>query len=154
MQVEVLRSQDPLRVAANEGQPSLEPENISDLAVQWRAAHSVAEAQERRLTAVLAAAAKLYPPATSEGEAREQAEAVDTALGVPALEEAANCAWRLCDQLAERLLALRPNTIEEAAVKYGVLMMLVRSENAPVDEPDRLHAFLDDLAHLAATTTH
>jgi hypothetical protein len=162
--IEAPPSQAPVPFERSDAQPSLERESITDLAVQWRNAYAIAEAQERRLTAVQLAAAKLHylgAPEAYDGEflfhaaqnADEnwwrQAEAIDASLGLCGLEEAANGAWRVVERLAERLLNLRPKDVQEAAIKFGILMTIIRANNYEIDEPDSLNRFLDDLAHLA-----
>jgi hypothetical protein len=143
-------------------------ESITALGAQWREAHAIAEAQEQRLEALEVAAAKLYGAgATEEGELDvspeavsdsrswlQRAQQVDVALGLPAQEESANCAWRLVDGIAEQLLGLQPTNVQEAAVKFGVLLMKLRAEFPEADESGRLGGFLEDLARLAEPSAH
>lgn len=169
IEIETPQPRDFLLSESNNARPSLEPESITDLAGQWRQAYAIAEAQERRLVAVQAAAAKLCSSGRPEGSDGEflphqtheahnswcrQAEAIDASLGLPALEQTANYAWVVADRVAERLLGLRPMNVQEAAVKFGVLMTIIQADNYEIDEPDRLHRFLEDLAQLAAAGSH
>lgn len=150
--------------AASEIAPAPAAASIAELAGQWRAAYAVAEAQERRLTAVEAAAASLYPgaePGLGAGELIHrvqrdgeswwrEVEAIDASLGLPALDAAANAAWGGVEQAAERLLALPPTTVKEAAIKFGILMTMLRAGEPELESLDRLHGFLEDLERLAA----
>lgn len=146
---------------------SLRPESIADLAAQWREAYAIAEAQEQRLTAVEAAAAHLYPGAQHDAASGElihqiqrerggwwrEAEAVDASLGLPALEAAANSAWAVVERVSERLLTLRPQTVQEAAVKFGILMTLLKSDHQAPEATDRLQDFMEDLEQLASAAS-
>jgi hypothetical protein len=151
--------------AGVESEPAeLETESIASLAAQWREARALAEAQEGRLGAVEAAAARLYPGAYPDGDTFElihevtrdsrgwsrESEAIEASLGLPALEASANCAWKVVDQLSDRLLALRPANAQEAALKYGILMTLLQADLPEDEAQTRLRAFLEDLEHLAA----
>jgi hypothetical protein len=132
-----------------------EQEGVAELAAQWRNARAVAEAQDRRRESLEIAAEKLCPMTELEGTVADlawcdRAEEVARQLGLTALEETADCAWRLVDQLGERLLAATPNDVQEAALKFGVLVTMLQANNYEVDEPGRLHGFLDDLTRLAA----
>ena len=61
----------------------------------------------------------------------------------------ANSAWEVVEQLSDRLLGLRPTDVAEAALKFGVLMTVLRGEAHDAEASERLHAFLEDLQQLA-----
>ena len=163
-QIEAMQLQDPVPSERSGAQPFVESETLADLAAQWRNAYVTAQAQEQRLTAVQHAAAKLHyldEPTGEEGEFLFQAaqkadaawwrraEAIDVSLGLYSQEEAANCAWGVVEQLAERLLRLRPKNVQEAAIKFGVLMTILKDDNYEIDQPEHLNGFLEDLTRLA-----
>ncbi len=141
----------------------LDADSIANLALQWRNAYAIADAQERRLSTLLDAAAHRYwdgqraaldpglgVPAdvANQNWARRADEASDS-LGVPAVERTANAAWVVVEDLAQRLLAAQPANVQEAAMKFGVLVSVIQANNYEGDTPELLNAFLEDLTRLA-----
>lgn len=136
---------------------------IGQLVADWRVAVIQAEAEDARLEAANAEARKLYSPAPPAGLygpfawARDQkaadfwwsqAAAIDSAFGIPGLEEAANRAWKVASDLAAQVLALRPATVTEAALKYEIILDRTSDGRGGIDDPAPLFAFRADLAHL------
>ena len=136
-----------------------ETDSIASLALQWRNAYSIADAQERRLTTLLDAAESLYwdgqraAPAANQNWARCADEASES-FGVPAVERAANAAWVVVEDLAQRLLAAQPSNVQEAAMKFGVLVSVIQANNYEADTPELLNGFLADLTRLADAGAH
>jgi hypothetical protein len=159
IQIETPPPHDPCRTAA-----SPETESIAALAVQWGNAYAIADAQERRLSSLLDAAADLHwekvapdgvlgPNAANQNWA-DCADAASDSFGVPTVERAANAAWVVVEDLAQRLLAAQPTSVQEAAMKFGVLVSVVQANNYEGDTPDLLNAFLEDLTRLADAGAH
>ncbi len=136
-----------------------EMDSIASLALHWRNAYSIADAQERRLSKLLDAAADLYwdgqraAPAANQNWARCADEASDS-FGVPAVERAANAAWVVVEDLAQRVLAAQPSNVQEAAMKFGVLVSVIQANNYEGDTPELLNGFLADLTRLADAGAH
>lgn len=147
---------------------SPEAESLVSLAQQWRKAYAVADAQEHRLDTLLDAAARIacgeegaaadgqtvHTAAAADRDWRLRADAVNDALGVPAVERAANGAWQAVEALAQRLLATPPANVQEAALKFGVLLSVIQANGYDGDTPERLNGFLEDLTRLAGPASN
>lgn len=147
--------------------PRRRAETITTLTAEWVEALKVANAEDDRLTVAETAASKLYPPmprgprswegrdvVTAELAAARtlweaQVRAIGSAFGVPALDQAANLAFKAAAQIAAKILAMRPTSAAEAALKFGVLLERCGDGRGGIDEPAPVRAFLDDLQHLA-----
>jgi hypothetical protein len=138
-------------------------DTIFDLAGRWREALAIAESQEQQLACAQASAASRCPGVHPEIGDRDlihvlerdrdswwrEVDALESSLGVPALETAANGAWGVVEQISERLLTLQPRDIKEAAIKFGILIAMLQTDHPELETSPRLRAFLDDLEHLA-----
>jgi hypothetical protein len=78
-----------------------------------------------------------------------QCAAISSAFGVPALDQTVNAAGRRAKDLAERIAAIRPETAQDAALKFAVLLSRYGDGHGGIDEPEPIIAFLGDLEHLA-----
>jgi hypothetical protein len=157
-------SASPGRGRPETARPATSNDGMAELATEWLAARTRAEAAEARFCAAAAEVQALYPPRPPGGlygphlylrdqEAADrwlrQTDAIDAGIGLPDIEEAANRAWGVVERIAKRILALRPSTAQEAAIKFGVLMTAVRDHKNRIDDPERVFAFMADLQHLA-----
>lgn len=137
---------------------------ITALAAEWLAAQALAATEEARLDAISSEAYKLYlphPPAGRYGpflwhrdqEAANnwwrQAEGVDALAGLPVAEKAWDHAVIAAQLIADKIVAIRPATVSEAALKYGVLIERYGDGQGGFDDPAPVRAFLADLEHLA-----
>jgi hypothetical protein len=150
--------------------PAMSPlgaQTITTLTAEWVEALKVANAEDDRLTVAETAATKIYPPmprGSRSWEGREvvtaelaaartlweaQVRAINTAYGVPALDQAANLAFKAAARIAAKILAMRPTSAAEAALKFGVILERCGDGRGGIDEPGPVRAFLDDLQHLA-----
>jgi hypothetical protein len=137
---------------------------ITTLAPQWARALAAAEAVDERLAAAETAASKLYPPPWSrafgrEGDAQDlaaarshweaQVLAINTAFGVPALNQEANLAFRAAATIADRILATHPATVADAAFKFQVVLARCGDGQGRIEDAAPVLAFLEDLQNLA-----
>lgn len=138
--------------------------SISQLAADWRTARAQAEVEDKRFDLRQAEAEKLYSPRPAGGLyspflfARDEAaaefwwaqvKAIDASFDLPRLESISNQAWSTVEAIASRVLALRPTSAEEAALKYEIMLTTVRDHEGKIDDPAPVFAFLADLEHLA-----
>jgi hypothetical protein len=81
---------------------------------------------------------------------RAQVEAIESSFGIPGLDEVSTRANHATDNAAERVAAMRPETIQEAVVKYAVLLASWGNEKSrEIDGGELFFAFLSDLEHVA-----
>lgn len=139
------------------------PPTLTALAAEWSRAYAQAEAASRALKAAQTEADKAYPPeppggiysdaAGPERPLRDwwwyQARRIDAELGVTALDEACNDAFRIAGKIADRLLAMHPTTIQEATLKYAILLERNSDGTGGFDTPAPVFAFLHDLELVA-----
>ena len=81
---------------------------------------------------------------------RAEKETINRSFGLPEL----GAAWERMkdaeDAVADRVVALKPSTVQEAAIKYGVLLAAFASrDREDIMAPVVFFNFLTDLEHLA-----
>lgn len=81
---------------------------------------------------------------------RAQKDEIDRSFDLPELEAAWEKMKDAEDAVADRVAALKPSTVHEAAIKYGVLLAAFASrDREDVTAPAVFFKFLADLEHLA-----
>ncbi len=84
---------------------------------------------------------------------RAQIDAIDSSFGVPGLDDVMERAGVAEDRAAQRVAALRPATVQEAVVKYAVLLASWGDlKNKEIISGEVFYDFLSDLEHLASAT--
>jgi hypothetical protein len=79
-----------------------------------------------------------------------QKDAIDRSFGLPELDAAWERMKDAEDAVADRVVALKPSTVQEAAIKYGVLLAAFASrDREDITAPIVFFQFLADLEHLA-----
>jgi hypothetical protein len=81
---------------------------------------------------------------------RTHREAIDGFMELPSLEGEAARALINCDRIAERIAAMPPKSIEEAAMKLEVLLDLHGDAGDRIDNVQPFVAFRDELWRLAS----
>lgn len=99
---------------------------VSQLAARWSAAQSVAEAAFLRVQ-------------TAEWQGQDAGD----------LERQFDCHAARADAIADTIAIAQPATIEEAALKFRILLQRYGDGHGGLDQAEPIFAFLDDLESLA-----
>lgn len=96
------------------------------------------------------------PPGSPRVEAFEKwselRQLIDGSFGVPGLDDAWEKARDATDKAADRVVALSPTTVQDAVVKYAVLLASYGdAKGGDITAPFPFFAFLKDLERLAAS---
>lgn len=140
--------------AATDAAEKLTPEPPQIIRDWRRPGFTFGRAQLARMDATAAALTWPKPEGSPRVEAydhwRAGVEAIESSFGIPGLDEVSTRANHAADNAAERVEAMRPETIQEAVVKYAVLLASWGNEKSrEIDGGEVFYAFLSDLEHVA-----
>ncbi|ODT87802.1 hypothetical protein [Phenylobacterium sp. SCN 70-31] len=133
---------------------------LHDLAAAWVAVQAKIASSDAAIRNAQDEAEALYspdPPGGRYGQRdtaerafwRRQANAIDASVGLPSLNTAAEDLYAEANAIAAQVRATQPVTIEEAAIKFGLILADVCDSDGKIDNSQPVYDFLADLEHLA-----